>query len=158
MLMHDLYCQARIKPAVNQIEVHPFYVRDSLVNYCLSRNIAVTAHTPLGGGQLNSQTWKAAAPMDSEEIKAISEAKGKSTAQVILRWLLQRRIIVIPKSMSPERIATNLAVYDFELSAEEMKTISGLDRYQSAKTNPNPLSHFLEGADCFEAAGTDIFD
>lgn len=159
MLIHDLYNQARIKPAVNQIEVHPNYVRESLVKYCLSRNIAVTAHTPLGGGQLNSQQYNAAAaPMDAQEIKTIAEKKGKSPAQVILRWLVQRNIIIIPKSLSAPRIAANADIFDFELSAEDMETISKLDRYQSAKTNPNPMSHFREGADGFEAGGTDIFD
>jgi len=158
VLLHDMYNQARIKPAVNQIEVHPFYVRSSLVNYCLSRNIAVTAHTPLGGGQLNSQQWAAAAPMDSEVIKGIADAKGKAPAQVILRWLLQRNIIVIPKSLSQPRIVANANIFDFELTADEVSAIAGLDRYQSAKTNPNPMSHFLDGDDGFEAGGTDIFD
>lgn len=158
MLMNDLYNQARIKPAVNQIELHPFYLRDSLVKFCLSRNIAVTAHTPLGGGMANAAQWKAAAPMDSEEIKAIAAAKGKSAGQVILRWLLQRNIIIIPKSVKPERMAQNLDLFTFELSADEMATISSLDRFVSAKTNPNPHSHFEGGPDSFGAGGTDIFD
>lgn len=159
MLLHDFWLQARVKPAVNQIEVHPFYVRNSLVNYCLSRNIAVTAHTPLGGGQANTTQFSAAAaPMDSPEIKSIAEAKGKSCAQVILRWLLQRKIQVIPKSTSPGRMAANADLFDFQLSQEEMDQISALDRYQSAKTNPNPMSHFLTGPDSFETGGTDIFD
>jgi len=158
MLMHDLYNQARIKPAVNQIEVHPFYIRDSLVNYCLSRDIAVTAHTPLGGGQLNAEQWQAKAPMDSAEIGQIANAKGRAPAQVILRWLLQRKIIIIPKSLSAARIVENANLYGFELTPDEMATISGLDRYASAKTNPNPQSHFLEGPDCFEKGGLDIFD
>ena len=159
MLLHDFWLQARVKPAVNQIEVHPFYVRNSLVNYCLSRNIAVTAHTPLGGGQANTTQFSAAAaPMDSPEIKSIAEAKGKSCAQVILRWLLQRNIQVIPKSTSPGRMAVNADLFDFQLSQEEMDRISALDRYQSAKTNPNPMSHFLQGPDSFDTGGTDIFD
>ena len=159
MLLHDFWLQARVKPAVNQIKVHPFYVRNSLVNYCLSRNIAVTAHTPLGGGQANTTQFSAAAaPMDSPEIKSIAEAKGKSCAQVILRWLLQRKIQVIPKSTSPGRMAANADLFDFQLSQEEMDRISALDRYQSAKTNLNPMSHFLTGPDSFETGGTDIFD
>jgi aldehyde reductase len=158
MLLHDLYNQARIKPAVNQIEIHPFYVRNSLVNYCLSRKIAVTAHTPLGGGQANVEQWAAASPMETEEVKKIAKEKGKSAGQVLLRWLLQRDIIVIPKSVKTARIEQNIDVFDFELSEQEMQTISGLDRYKSAKTNPNPLSHFIGGPDCFSSEGTDIFD
>ena len=150
MLLHDFWLQARVKPAVNQIEVHPFYVRNSL---------AARRPTPLGGGQANTTQFSAAAaPMDSPEIKSIAEAKGKSCAQVILRWLLQRKIQVIPKSTSPGRMAANADLFDFQLSQEEMDQISALDRYQSAKTNPNPMSHFLTGPDSFEKGGTDIFD
>merc|ERR1712241_501556 len=85
MLLHDLVTQAKIPVSCNQIETHVYYTRESLVKYCLSRNICVTAHTPLGGGKANSKAWGVATPMESEEIKAIAEAKGKSTGQVILR-------------------------------------------------------------------------
>eukprot|EP00927_Polykrikos_kofoidii_P008930 TRINITY_DN13724_c0_g1_i1.p1 TRINITY_DN13724_c0_g1~~TRINITY_DN13724_c0_g1_i1.p1 ORF type:complete len:321 (+),score=51.37 TRINITY_DN13724_c0_g1_i1:73-1035(+) len=158
LCLHDIVNQAEIQPAVNQIEVHPFYVRESLVNYCLSRNIAVTAHTPLGGGQANSAQYGASAPMDSEEVKSVAAKTGKKPGQVLLRWLLQRGIQVIPKSTKPERIAENFALFDFEISTEDMARIAALDRYQSAKTNPNPMPHFIGTKDGMTAAGTDIFD
>jgi aldehyde reductase len=158
MLLHDFWLQARIKPAVNQIEVHAFYVRESLVKYCLSRNIAVTAHTPLGGGSANATAWGAAAPIDCPEVKTIAERLGKSAGQVLLRWLLQRGIQVIPKSTKADRIAENISLFDFELTEADMTAVSALDRYTSAKTNPNPMSHFIGTKDGFTTTGTDIFD
>lgn len=157
-LMNDIVNMATIRPAVNQIEAHPYYVRDSLVNYCLSRNIAVTAHTPLGGAAANASQWNTPNPLDHDVIKGIASEVKKSPAQVILRWLLQRNIQVIPKSVKPERMQQNMDVFNFELSTEQMQKISGLDMYKTAKTNPNPLSHFIGAADCFSKDGTDIFD
>lgn len=158
MLMHDLVTQARIQPSCNQIEVHPFYTRESLVNYCLSRNICVTSHTPLGGGLANKAKWNVHAPIESEEIKKIACSKGKTPAQIILRWHLQRGLIPLPKSVRPERMEENIAIFDFELTTEEMNTISSLDKYVSFKVNPNPLAAFVGGPDAFTAYGTDIFD
>ncbi|CAB9516098.1 Probable NAD(P)H-dependent D-xylose reductase xyl1 [Seminavis robusta] len=158
LLMHDLTTQARIQPACNQIEVHAYYKRESLVNYCLSRNICVTAHTPLGGGATNKETWKTSNPLEDEVIGKISTAHSKSPAQVLLRWLLQRGIVVLPKSVKAHRMAENINVMDFSLTPEEMAEIDALDKYVSYKTNPNPLSGFLGAKDAFCAEGTDIFD
>jgi diketogulonate reductase-like aldo/keto reductase len=90
--LHDLVTQARIQPACNQIEVHAYYVRESLVNYCLSRNICIVAHTPLGGGLLNKETWNYETPMQSAVIQGIAEAHKVTVTQVLLRYLLQRGI------------------------------------------------------------------
>lgn len=158
MLMHDLVTQARIQPACNQIEVHAYYQRESLVNYCLSRNICVTAHTPLGGGVLNAETWSTPIPLKDEIILEIAKSHGKSPAQVLLRYLLQRGIVVLPKSVKPHRMAENKDILDFHLTADEMSKIGTLDKYQSYKTNPIPLSAFLGGPDAFSKEGTDIFD
>jgi aldehyde reductase len=158
VLLHDLVNQARIQPACNQIEVHPYYTRESLVNYCLSRNICITAHTPLGGGLANKELWNAEIPLDSEIIQKIAASKKKSPAQVILRHHLQRGIVVLPKSVKAHRMAENKDLFGFSLSDQEMKQISSLDKYISYKTNPNPLSGFLGGKDAFTPEGTDIFD
>eukprot|EP00548_Thalassiothrix_antarctica_P001393 CAMPEP_0194146676 /NCGR_PEP_ID=MMETSP0152-20130528/21283_1 /TAXON_ID=1049557 /ORGANISM="Thalassiothrix antarctica, Strain L6-D1" /LENGTH=340 /DNA_ID=CAMNT_0038847249 /DNA_START=81 /DNA_END=1103 /DNA_ORIENTATION=+ len=161
ILMHDLVTQARIRPAVNQIEVHAYYSRESLVNYCHSRDICVTAHTPLGGGLANTKEYGLGenfAPMIDPTVVKIAEQKSKSPAQVLLRWLLQRNIVVLPKSVKSERIVQNFDVFDFELDASEMEDMNKLDKYVSYKTNPNPLSAFLGGKDCFSQEGTDIFD
>ena len=158
LLIHDLVNQARIKPACNQIEVHAYYARDSLVHYCQSRDICVTAHTPLGGGLVNKETWDMEAPLECPKILEIATKHEKTPAQVLLRWLLQRGIVVLPKSMKVHRMKENINLFSFELSEQEMKEIHDLDRYESYKTNPNPLSGFIGGPDSFSEQGTDIFD
>jgi len=158
LMVHDLTTQARIQPACNQIEVHAYYQRESLVNYCLSRNICVTAHTPLGGGASNKDTWNTPNPLEDAVVAKIAAAHGKTPAQVLLRFLLQRGIVVLPKSVKAHRMAENFAVFDFSLTEEEMKKMEPLDKYVSYKTNPNPLPAFLGAADAFCSEGTDIFD
>lgn len=160
LLIHDLYNQSRkdIPVSANQIEVHAYYSRESLVNYCLSRDICVMAHTPLGGGIANSNTWNAPIPLNDPVVKEIADTHNKSTGQVLLRYLIQRGIVVLPKSIKPERMRQNLDVLDFSLDEEEMGKMSSLDKYVSYKTNPNPLEAFVGGPDAFSAKGTDIFD
>lgn len=189
MLMHDLVTQAKVQPACNQIEVHAYYQRESLVNYCLARNVStlsdtisrrvsfhtfiltvltillffvtkicVTAHTPLGGGIANAESWSTPIPLQDKVITDIANAHKKSPAQVLLRSLLQRGIVVLPKSVKAHRMAENKDILDFSLTEEEMKQIATLDKYVSYKTNPNPLSAFLGGKDAYSPQGTDIFD
>mmetsp|Transcript_18498 Transcript_18498/g.23821 ORF Transcript_18498/g.23821 Transcript_18498/m.23821 type:complete len:201 (-) Transcript_18498:213-815(-) len=154
LLMHDLVTQARIQPACNQIEVHAYYKRESLVNYCLSRGICISAHTPLGGGLLNKEiNGNAEIPLEDATIQTIAASHNKSAAQVLLRWLLQRGIVVLPKSMKPARMKENfsgvLSDDSFVLSDQQMADISALDKYRSYKTNPNPLPAFIGGPDFF---------
>lgn len=160
VLLHDLVNQAKVPVTTNQIEVHANYVREDLVNYCLSRGIAVTAHTVLGGedADANASQRGAAAPMQEPVVQEIAERMGKSAGQVLLRWLLQRGCVVISKSVKKERIAQNFDLFSFELTEEDMQAISQLDRYKSAKTNPNPRGHFIGTKDGMTPAGTDIFD
>jgi diketogulonate reductase-like aldo/keto reductase len=158
MLLHDLVNQARVPISCNQIEMHAYYTRESLVNYCLSRDICVTAHTPLGGGVSQKEMWQVSIPLDDPVVKTIAESHGKSPAQVLLRFLLQRGIVVLPKSIKPHRMAENISVFDFSLTDDDMTAIMGLDKYTTAKTNPNPLGSFLGGPDAFCPEGTDIFD
>lgn len=158
LLMHDLTTQAKIQPACNQIEAHAYYQRPSLVNYCLSRNICVTAHTPIGGGTLNAESWRSPIPLNDPLINKIADAHKKSAAQVLLRLLLQKGIVVLPKSSKPHRMAENINILDFSITDDEMKEIEGLDKYVSAKSNPNPIGAFLGGPDAFTPEGTDIFD
>jgi len=159
LLLHDLVTQtSNIPVSCNQIETHVYYERASLVNYCLSRNICVTAHTPLGGGAANQNAWQTPNPLQDVVVQEIAKAHEKSSAQVLLKWLLQRGIVVLPKSVKPHRIQENLDLFGFALSQEEMSKISVLDKYVSYKTNPNPLASFLGGEDAFTPQGTDIFD
>jgi diketogulonate reductase-like aldo/keto reductase len=158
LLVHDLVTQARVPVSCHQIEVHAYYTRMSLVNYCLSRDVCVTAHTPLGGGAANKDTWNTASPLDDAVVQKIAQAHQKSPAQVLLRWHLQRGVVVLPKSVKAHRMKENRDLFGFVLTEQEMMEVSALDKYVSYKTNPNPLSAFLGGPDAFSAEGTDIFD
>lgn len=104
---------ATIMPMLNQIEIHPGLNQPDIRNYCREHSIAVEASSPLGNGQI----------LDNIELKRIALVKGKSVAQVCLRWAIQNDIIVIPKSIRMNRIRENTDIFDFELLNDEMTTI-----------------------------------
>jgi len=160
MLLHDLVTQARVPVSCNQIETHVYYTRESLVNYCLSRNICVTAHTPLGGGKANEDWTNCPSPLGDPVVQSIAKAKNATPSQILLRFLLQSGIVVLPKSVKPARMAKNIDLFgpELELTDSEMEQLAALDKYQSFKTNPNPINAFLGGPDAFSTKGTDIFD
>jgi diketogulonate reductase-like aldo/keto reductase len=112
--------EAKIVPAINQIELHPHHSQQPLAAYCEKLGIAVEAWSPLGGTGRNY--------LDDPVLKKIAEKHGKSAAQVVLRWELQRGIVTIPKSTHQARIKANTELYDFELSAADMKAINDLDK------------------------------
>ncbi|MBP2966705.1 aldo/keto reductase, partial [Acinetobacter baumannii] len=125
--IEDLMTTAKIKPMVNQIELHPSLNQHELVTYCKERDIAITAYSPLGHGNL----------IDNPVIKEISEAHNKTVPQVILRWDIQNEIVAIPKSVNKERIISNLDVFDFELSDAEMMKINALNTNERVNKNPD---------------------
>lgn len=104
------------------------------------------------------ESWNTPSPLKDTVINEMANSHKKSPAQVLLRFLLQRGIVVLPKSVKPHRMAENINVLDFSLMDEEMNQIGMLDKYVSYKTNPNPLSAFLGGKDAYCPEGTDIFD
>ena len=108
-----------IKPMVNQVELHPYYTQEKALETMKYYNVVPEAWAPLGGGRYN--------PFEDEMLKGIAAKYNKSVGQVILRWNIQRGVIVIPKSTHVERIKENIDVFDFELNEEEMKQISSLD-------------------------------
>ena len=127
--MDKLLTTAKIKPAVDQIETHPYFQQKVLHEYLTGLNIAHEAWGPLGQGKSGA--------LEDATLKQIADAHQKSIAQVILRWHLQRKIIVIPKSIHAERIAQNIDVFDFTLSDAEMTAIAGIDKNRRGSADPN---------------------
>ncbi|PAV89606.1 hypothetical protein WR25_19649 [Diploscapter pachys] len=121
--------KAKIKPAVNQVELHPYFQQKKLRDFCQQHNIAVTAYSSLGNpGSAFFRKEGDPNVITEPVIKKIADAHGKSTAQVALRWAIQLGIIVIPKSVSEERIRQNANLFDFNLTDAEIKEIEGLDQ------------------------------
>ncbi|MFE4714018.1 aldo/keto reductase [Paenibacillus sp. NPDC056722] len=124
--LKDLLEDAEIKPMVNQMEYHPRLTQKDLQAFCKAQGIQYEAWSPLMQGQL----------LDNPELQEIAAKYGKSIAQIILRWDLQSGVVTIPKSTKEHRIVENASVFDFELSAEDMKRIDGLD--QHLRVGPDP--------------------
>jgi diketogulonate reductase-like aldo/keto reductase len=125
-------------PAVNQFECHPAFSRRDLVDYCHAHDIAVTAHSSLGAPANGMHDH--AALLVNESVTAIAASHGRTAAQVLLRWALQRGMAVIPKSVHPDRLAENAALFDFELTPDDMAVLGGLN--QSRRYN-HPTTPWL---------------
>jgi len=122
----DLLSYAKVKPAMNQIEMHPYLQQSRRVEFCQYRGIAVTAYSPLGSpGNKRPDLPELLA---DETVKKIALSHAKTPAQILLRWGMQRQTVVIPKSTHEGRIRENIGVFDFELSTSEMTEIAALDR------------------------------
>jgi 2,5-diketo-D-gluconate reductase A len=115
-------------PAVNQVEVHPYLANEEVRAYGRKHGIATEAWSPIAQGKV----------LGDPVIERIANAVGKSPAQVVLRWHIQRGDIVFPKSVSPDRMKSNFELFDFELDGSDMTAISALDRGESGRTGPNP--------------------
>jgi D-xylose reductase len=129
-LLRDLLSQARIRPVANQVEAHPYLAQEKLLRFCREEGVAVTAFSPLGAPSYVPLGM--AKPEDSALLEpcvlAAAGRLGKTPAQVVLRWAVQRGTSAEPKTEKPARLAENLAVGNFELSDAEMGAISALDR------------------------------
>lgn len=137
--MIDLYSFCRIKPMVNQIEIHPHHQQNESKIWHDKYGVTLEAWAPFGEGRNGI--------FELSELKEIAEKHGKTVAQVILRWHLQRGIVVIPKSTHIERMEENFNVFDFELSDEDMKKIALLDKKQSSffsHTDPQMVEWFVQ--------------
>ncbi|MCD8352382.1 MAG: aldo/keto reductase [Planctomycetaceae bacterium] len=121
--------EAGIVPAINQVELHPFLTQEPLRHYCASKGIAVEAWSPLGGQGGNV--------LKDKTIAELGKKYGKTPAQVVIRWDLQNGIVTIPKSVHQARIKENSEVFDFEISAEDMKRIDALNTDTRVGSDPD---------------------
>lgn len=126
--LEQLSKTAEITPAVNQIESHPYLTNQELIDHCRSLGIEVEVWSPLGGTGGNL--------LADPALNTLSEKYQKTPAQIVLRWDIQREVIVIPKSTHRDRIISNLMVDDFELSDDDMELISSLNR--NLRVGPDP--------------------
>ncbi|TGL44290.1 aldo/keto reductase [Leptospira perdikensis] len=120
----DLIIHNEVVPAINQIETHPFHQQIETQKFLIENNVHIESWGPFAEGKNNIFT--------NESLRVIAKKYGKSVAQVILRWLIQREIIAIPKSVNKERMKENFLIFDFEISPEDMNVISTLDRKVSS--------------------------
>ncbi|KAK7312288.1 hypothetical protein VNO77_36048 [Canavalia gladiata] len=127
-LTRDCLAYSKIKPAVNQIETHPYFQRDSLVKFCQKHGVCVTAHTPLGGAAANTEWFGSVSCLDDLVLKGLAEKYKKTAAHIALRWGIQRNTVVIPKTSKLERLKENFQVFDFEITKEDMELIGGMDK------------------------------
>lgn len=118
--------QCDILPAVNQIEIHPWLTQQDMVTYLQSEGIAAEAWSPLAQG----------AVLGEPALVRIADKHGKSTVQVILRWNIQRNIVVIPRTTKPHRMADNAEIFDFALDDDDMRAIAAMNK--NHRTGPNP--------------------
>jgi diketogulonate reductase-like aldo/keto reductase len=141
---------ASIVPAVNQIEVHPYFVQPEVQAFGAEHGVLTQAWSPIGGITFYRDSGHSSA-LDDPVIGGIAEVHGKSPAQVMLRWGIQHGRSVVPKSIKPERIAENIDVFDFELAADEMAAIDGLDTARRGGPEPDDVTLEAFGRDIPEA-------
>jgi 2,5-diketo-D-gluconate reductase A len=115
-------------PAVNQIELQPYFQNSTVAAYCEEHGIAIEAWAPLAEGRV----------VGDPVLTEIGDRVGKTSAQVALRWHIQRGHIVFPKSVTPERVRQNFELFDFELSPEDVQRIDALDKGEDGRNGPNP--------------------
>jgi diketogulonate reductase-like aldo/keto reductase len=124
--LRRLFGETQVRPAVNQIEAHPYLANDELRAFDADHEIVTEAWSPIAQGKV----------LDDPAITAIAEGLGRTPAQVVLRWHVQRGDVVFPKSVTRSRVEENFALFDFELDQGQMATITGLDRGE--RTGPDP--------------------
>ena len=126
--LERLAAETGVVPAVNQIEAHPYVLNDEVREHCRAHGILVEAWSPIAQGKV----------LDDPAVVEVAEAVGRTPAQAVLRWHVQRGDIVFPKSTTPSRMRENFEIFDFELSDEQMQALSSLDRGEAGRTGPNP--------------------
>ncbi len=129
-LLRDLFSQARRRPSVLQIELHPYLTQEKLLRFCREEELAVTAFSPLGA--LSYFAIGMAQPgesvLENEAVRHLAVKYSRTPAQIVLRWGVQRGTAIVPKTTKLERLKENLGIFDFQLTEAEMKTLSALNR------------------------------
>jgi diketogulonate reductase-like aldo/keto reductase len=115
--LDEMQSYSQIKPAVNQVELHVFLQQPELIKYCHANGITVEAYSPLARANI----------MDNEAVINIAEKYNKTYAQVMLRWLVEQGIVVIPKSVTPSRVEENINIFDFKLDQEDLDLLAKQD-------------------------------
>lgn len=129
--LERLFAEPEIVPAVNQIEVHPYLTQDDLRAFNADHGIATEAWSPIAQGDV----------LDDPVLQKIAEEKGKSTAQVTLRWHIQRGDIIFPKSVTRSRVEENFDIFDFELSGDDVAAIDGLNKNKRRGPDPDTFNY-----------------
>lgn len=122
--------KTEVPPMVNQIEYHPGLTQAETVNYCKKHNIVVEAWSPLGTGRM----------LNNETLKSIAAKYGKSVAQLCIRWCLQNGVLPLPKSVTPSHITENTDVFDFEITAEDMRIINDMPYFGGSGLHPDEVN------------------
>ncbi len=125
--LEEMQSYAKVMPAVNQVELHVFLQQPELVKYCQDNGIIVEAYAPLAHGK----------PMDNQVIAGIAKKHGKSYAQIMLRWLIEQDLVILPKSGTPSRIKENIDIFDFRLDTEDLAALA--DQNQDLRTCWSPV-------------------
>ncbi|XP_067656759.1 1,5-anhydro-D-fructose reductase-like isoform X1 [Haliotis asinina] len=133
----------KVKPVTNQIEVSPYLTNDELISFCKDRGVTITAYAPLGSADNPAFQSVKDRPLviNDPVLQELGRKYGKTAAQVALRWGIQRNTSVIPKSVTPSRIKENIQILDFELTEDDMKVISNLNRNFRACSFPFVPQH-----------------
>ena len=124
--LEEMKKYAKVPPAVNQVEFHPFLFQEDLLRYCKDNRIILEAYSPLVKFR----------KVDNEVLKSMEHKYGKTHTQILIRWSLQHGCVPLPKSIHKDRIKENTEVFDFEISEEDMKTINGLNENIHQAWNP----------------------
>ncbi len=127
--IEDILKICEVRPVLNQVEVHPLFTQKLLINYCKSEGIQVEAYSPIA--QNNDRL------RNSKKLKKIASNHGKSLQQVVLRWHIQNGVIPVPRSTNLKRLASNIDVFDFSLTEEEMKIIDAININSRLRYDPD---------------------
>ena len=126
--LQELARETETTPAVNQIEVHPYFTNDEVRAYGIEHNIATEGWSPIARGKV----------LGDPVVIRIAKAYGVHPAQVVLRWHIERGDIVFPKSIHPQRMKDNFEIFDFDLGDEEIEALTALDKGEAGRMGPNP--------------------